>query len=94
MINLFGSRAQADPAAVSRIKQWVAAAYALADDVTLMVTELRCTEPGCPPLETVIAVLRPGQPPFQHKLHKAVIDVIESDIAGLAQSAPLPQDAQ
>jgi hypothetical protein len=94
MINLFGSRPQADPAAVCRIKEWVAAAYALTDDMTLMVTELRCTEPGCPPLETVIAVLRHSQPPFQHKLHKAAIDITESDIAGLAQSVPLPQDTE
>ncbi|MFF4762954.1 hypothetical protein [Streptomyces sp. NPDC001292] len=29
----------------------------LDDDTAVMVRELACTEPGCPPLETVVAVL-------------------------------------
>jgi hypothetical protein len=94
MINLFGARPQANMAAINQIKQWVAAAFDLADDVTIMVTELRCSEPGCPPLETVIAVLRPGQAPIQHKLHKAAVDVTEYDVAGLVHRAPHRQDGR
>lgn len=83
MLDLFGAQPRSDPAHLAAIKGWVAEALALPDDVTVMVTELRCTEPGCPPLETVIAVLRPGQPPEQQKLHQASATITADDIRGL-----------
>jgi len=39
------------------VKGWVRAALLLDVDATVLVSELACTEPGCPPVETVIAVL-------------------------------------
>jgi hypothetical protein len=42
----------------------------------VMVTELRCSEPGCPPIETVIAILSKGAN-RQHKLHKRIEEVDE-----------------
>jgi len=49
-------------------------------DVTILVTELTCTEPGCPPTETVIALMHPGAP-RQYKIHKPLVDVTASDIS-------------
>lgn len=83
MIDLFDQQPRPDPAHLAAIKSWVSEALALPDDVTVMVTELRCTEPGCPPLETVIAVLQPGLPPEQRKLHKASAAISADDIRGL-----------
>ncbi len=83
MLDLFGAQPRPDPAQLAAIKSWVAETLALPDDVTVMVTELRCGEPGCPPLETVIAVLRPGAPPEQRKLHKASAAITADDIRGL-----------
>lgn len=85
MIDFFGSRPQPDQAASARIKGWVAQHLALPGEVTVMVTELRCSEPGCPPLETVIALLQAGQPTRQHKIHKGIADVTERDIAALGE---------
>ena len=39
-------------AAVARVRGWTKARFALTDDETLMVLELACSVPGCPPLET------------------------------------------
>jgi len=86
MVDLFSPQPRPDPAQLAAIKRWVVAALALPDDVTVMVTELRCSEPGCPPLETVIAVLRPGIPPEQRKLHKATSAITPDDISGLYTS--------
>jgi hypothetical protein len=49
----------------------------LGENDAVMVTELACSEPGCPPRETVIAVLADGQPPQQWKFHQAAADVDE-----------------
>ncbi len=64
----------------ARVKGWVRAALSLGEDVTVMVTELSCTEEGCPPLETVIAILAEGSPPRQHKVHRARAELTERDV--------------
>ncbi len=62
--------------------------------VTVMVTELRCTEPGCPALETVIAILdTPGQP-RQHKLQKPLADVTISDDVCASAKGCVESDTQ
>lgn len=48
-----------------------------------MVTELRCSEPGCPLLETVIAILSESGN-RQYKLHKPIAEVGEDDVRDLA----------
>ena len=50
------------------------------EDDAVVVSELACTEPGCPPVETVIALLRAGETPRQIKVHKAAVDVTEADV--------------
>jgi hypothetical protein len=84
MDNPFGARTKADPGHLSEIKRWDSAAFRLGEDDSVMVTELRCTEPGCPPLETVIAVLGVPGPARQYKLHKAIAEVTEADVEALA----------
>ncbi len=37
-------------------------------DAPVMVSDLTCTEPGCPPMETVFSVSPEGQPSFLVKL--------------------------
>lgn len=58
----------------------------VAEGEVVMVTELACLEPGCPPVETVLAVLG-TRPARQLKIHKAIPDVTEADvIAALASN--------
>lgn len=46
-----------------------------------MATELRCTEPGCPPLETVVALMgEAGTGQRQFKIHKALGAVSYEDV--------------
>ena len=39
-------------AAVASVRGWTKARFTLTDDETLMVSELACRVPGCPPIET------------------------------------------
>jgi len=89
MATMFGSRAAANPEVLARVKAWVREFGGLSDEVSMLVTELRCTEPGCPPLETVIAVLdQPGKP-RQFKIHKAMSDVSSLDVQVLLSGKPV-----
>lgn len=65
---------------VRYIKEALRTALSLNDDTTIMVTELECLEEGCPPIETVVALLRPDAPTLQHKLHKPTDAVNDKDL--------------
>ncbi len=79
MTKLFEPRARIDgPRA--RIRAWMTELGLDADDAVVMVQEVRCEEPGCPPLETVIAVLPRGGGATR-KIHKAAQDVTRDDVA-------------
>jgi len=80
----FGRR-RPDARQVSAIKGWAREAFGLGDDVTVLVSELTCTEPGCPPLETVVALLRGPGDQAQHKLYKGVAEVTRDDLVALAR---------
>lgn len=82
--DILQSRGSGNPAQTQRIKQWVRETFELNDDVSVMVTELQCSEPGCPPLETVIAIMGADKTKKQHKLHKALGAVTRADVIGLA----------
>jgi hypothetical protein len=82
-MNLFASQPKPDAARVGQIKEWVARRFELPPDAVVMVAELRCSEPGCPPLETMIAIVDgPGQR-RQVKLHKSTAEIAASDVDGL-----------
>lgn len=70
-----------------RIKAWVREVLALPESSTVMVAELACTEPGCPPLETVIAILDAGNS-TKHTIHRPMAEVTEADIHALLSPTP------
>lgn len=52
----------------------------LQNDAVITITELTCLEGGCDPIETVIALLRSGLPPLQHKIHKDIQSLTSDDL--------------
>lgn len=89
---MFGMRQGDDAARAARVRevrQWVRERFAVPDDATVMVTELQCTEPGCPPVETVVAVLRGPGRRAQAKVPRPVTELTRDDIAAL----PLGEEA-
>jgi hypothetical protein len=73
--------------ATARIKGWAADTLPPDDERTILVTELACSEPGCPPVETVIALLGPGGPQ-QWKLHKPAASITEDDVRSSLTARP------
>lgn len=52
-------------------------------EATIVVSELSCSEPGCPPIETVIAIFRGPSDTRRYKIHKAQAEITRDDVAGL-----------
>ncbi len=77
--NAWGPKAQR--ADTTALKRWVREEMDLPADTTVMVSELTCTEPGCPPLETVVSVFPEGRQPVLIKVAKPVAEVDRAALA-------------
>jgi hypothetical protein len=69
-----------DLAALDRVKEWTRERFKLADDAAILVSQIACALPGCPPLETVVAFWTEGDRRHQFKLFKSVADVVPDDL--------------
>jgi nitrate reductase delta subunit len=74
------SKTVQDRAAIARVRQWVRDRFRLNDDDVVMVNELECALPGCPPLETVIAFWTDDGQRRHYKVFKPVVEVVEDDL--------------
>ena len=81
-MNLFTkSTPQLDKSKLKQIKDWVYQKLDLETEITISLNQLQCSEPGCPPFETVILVMT--TPPQQYKIHKPAFQITEQDIQQL-----------
>jgi hypothetical protein len=67
-------------AALDRVREWTRERFKLSDDVPVMVAEVACGLPGCPPLETVVAFWTADDRRHQFKLFKPVAEVVYDDL--------------
>ena len=67
-------------AATERLKDWTRRRFRLAAEEAVMVAEVACGLPGCPPLETVVAFWTAGDVRHQYKVFKALAQVAEADL--------------
>jgi hypothetical protein len=69
----------ADGVASDRVRHWTRARFTLANDETVMVSEVACGVPGCPPIETHV-VFWTAQGRHHFKVFKPLADVTEDDL--------------
>ena len=86
MLNLFEKNQEKDVSTILKIKNWVRKTFKLTEYETILVTELKCHEEGCPPVETVIVVLRGGTGKEQYKFHKRMYEINFEDIENITQA--------
>ena len=76
----FARSERVDAAALERVRAWTRARFALAADVTVMVNELACSLPGCPPRETVVAFWTAPDRRHHFKIFKPAAEVARADL--------------
>jgi hypothetical protein len=68
-----------DHPALDRIRAWTRARFALPGEQTVMVSELACAVPGCPPIETHVVFWSDlGRHHF--KIFEPLAEVAEDDL--------------
>jgi hypothetical protein len=82
MSNLF-ERKKIDGNSVRKIKDLIANQFKLSENTTLAVAELRCHEPGCPPVETVITARHEDGSTNNWRIGKPINEIKQNDIETL-----------
>jgi hypothetical protein len=78
-----GPALKADPAhtaALERVRTWTRARFGLPEDAAILVVQIACSVPGCPPLETAVAFWTAETTRHQFKLFKPVAEVVADDL--------------
>jgi hypothetical protein len=80
-------------AALDRVREWTRARFALADDAAILVSQIACGLPGCPPTETVVAFWTAEAKRHHFKIFKPVREVVYDDLpfAWLKDSLVVPE---
>ena len=66
--------------ALDRVREWTRARFKLPQDAPILVSEVACGLPGCPPLETVVAFWIDGDTRHHFKIFKRVEEVVPDDL--------------
>jgi hypothetical protein len=66
--------------ALGRVRDWTRERFKLPDETVILVTEVACALPGCPPLETVVAFWTAEDRRHHFKLFKPVAEVALDDL--------------
>ena len=67
-------------AALERVKGWTRDRFHIPEDAPVLVSELRCTIPGCAPLETLVAFWTENADRHHFKIHKPVRSIVPEDL--------------
>jgi hypothetical protein len=78
-MDLFAPKRALPPGHLDDLKALVRQKFNLSELETVTLIELRCTEPDCPPLETVVGILS-ASGNRQFKVHKALAELTAEDI--------------
>lgn len=76
-----------DPAAIDRVKAMFLEAFGLSEDTLLSVAELRCHEPGCHPIETVVTARNGDGEIREWRVHEPIKDITSEDVMALSKGA-------
>lgn len=82
VIRLDDDMGRSDAVALARVRGWVAELAGTGDETTVVVTELACREEGCPPIETVVALLTP-QGRWHRTIHRPAAELTVDDVRTL-----------
>ena len=66
--------------AAGRVEAWVRERFSLQPSAPVMVTELRCQLPGCPPLETVVVFWTAATRRHHIKVFKPLQQALADDL--------------
>jgi hypothetical protein len=65
--------------ALDQVREWTRDRFNVPEEATILVSEIACTVPGCPPVHTVV-VFWAADKRYEFKIFKPVEDVVHDDL--------------
>jgi nitrate reductase delta subunit len=69
-----------DDEALARVREWSRERFALPHDAAILVSEVACLRPGCPPIETLVAFWTENNRRHHFKVFKPVGKIVLDDL--------------
>lgn len=66
--------------AFGRVREWTRGRFDLTVEAPVLVSEMACALPGCPPLETHVLFLTGAGKRHHFKVFKPVVEVVPDDL--------------
>lgn len=83
-MNLFAPPPDPPRAQIAQLREWVRQVFAVPDTHQILIHELRCLEPDCPDLETVLLIVGADAPLRTYRLLRPLTAITYHDIQALA----------
>jgi hypothetical protein len=77
------------PFTIDQIRFWTRQNLGFPPGAPIVIKEVPCVKPGCPPIETAIMVFLKGEPPRLYKIQKTINEVTFDHVYNLIEN-PLP----
>jgi G3E family GTPase len=85
----FGREEDISSFTVDQVKYWTRQNLEFPEDAPIIVKEVPCVKPGCPPIETSLVVFLKGEPPRLFKIQKTLNEITFDDVYNLIEN-PMP----
>ncbi len=88
-IDPFGRSEDISSFTIDQVRFWTRQNLGFPLEAPIVVKEVPCVKPGCPPIETAIMVFLKGEPPRLYKIQKTINEVTFDHVYNLIDN-PLP----
>jgi G3E family GTPase len=85
----FGRYIEISPLALEQIRYWMRQNFSFSSETPIIVKEVPCMKPGCPPIETAIVAIVKNEPPRNFKVQHPINEITFDHIYDLMEN-PMP----
>jgi G3E family GTPase len=85
----FARFVEVSPYALDQIRYWLRQNFAMPKDTAIIIKEVPCVKPACPPVETAIMAMQKNAPPRLFKVQKPINEITFNHIYDLIEN-PMP----
>jgi G3E family GTPase len=85
----FGREVDFSPLALDQIRYWMRQNFAFPKEAPIVVKEVPCVKPACPPIETAIVAILPKEPPRYFKIQHPINEITFDHVYDLIEN-PMP----
>jgi len=85
----FGRNVEVSPFTLDQIRYWMRQNFGFPKEAPIIIKEVPCVKPGCPPIETAIMAVLKNEPPRLFKLQQTINDITFDHVYDLIEN-PMP----